>query len=192
MRKSVLLLIVPLMCLVLFPSMGSALGLEGVGGKVALIMPDGPADNNVGFGVIAELGTIVPHINQLKLETSADYWGDSYDVTYYEWSWSSISLNGTAKYEIPIGGNLVPFVGAGLSLVISRWKSEWKAASGVEDIWGNMATENSDSDFDIGTHICGGVNIPLGPGLKIIAEGRYAMGGTDTLQLIGGIVVKLK
>jgi len=186
MRKLALLSILPLVCLMLFPSMGSALGLEGIGGKVALIMPDGPADNNIGFGVIAELGTIVPQINQLKLETSADYWGNSYDVTYYKWSWSSISLNGTAKYEIPIGGSITPFVGAGLSFVISRWKSEWKGDPITSDIWGALNTENSDSDFDIGSHICGGVNIPLGPGLKIIAEGRYAMGGTDTLQLIGG------
>jgi hypothetical protein len=190
MKKIILFFALPLLCITLFPCFSNALGFEGIGGKVSLVMPEGNANNNIGLGVIADLGTILPQINALKGEISAEYWGDSYDVGYYEWSWSSISLNGTAKYHFPIGGNISPFAGGGLGLIISRWSSDYKADLGYE--WGVITGDLSDSDIDIGAHLVGGADIPLGSNLKFVAEAKLSFGGTDTLQLSGGLVFKLK
>jgi len=191
MKKLTLLVIFPILCLFLFPSFGNALGFEGIGGSLSIFMPDGPADNSLGFGVIADLGTIVPHINKLKAEASIDYWGSSEEYTGFgtswETSWSSILVNATAKYEIPIGGSFIPFAGAGLSFVRSSAKSEYKGKTALP-----TSAETSVSDTDIGLHLVGGINVPLGGTLKFIAEAKYNTGGGDSLQILAGIVVKLK
>jgi len=192
MRKFVLLSILPLMCLMLFPSMGNALGFEGIGGSVSLFMPEGDADNTLGFGAIADLGPIVPQMNKLKGEVSADYWGSSDKYTGFgtSWkvSWSTIMVNATAKYEIPIGGSILPFAGGGLSFIRSSVSSEYEGQNA-----GLIGGSNNDiSNTDIGLHIVGGINVPLGGSLKLIAEAKYTMGDGDIFQILGGIVVKLK
>jgi opacity protein-like surface antigen len=188
MKKSILL-VLPLLCLIIFPSISHALGFEGIGGKISLVMPRGPAGNNIGFGVIGDLGTILPQMNPLKAEGSLEYWGDSYDVTYWSWSWSAISINATAKYHFPVGGNISPFAGGGLGFIISTWSEDWGGASG--DLFG-FKTNVSDSSVDLGAHLVGGVDIPIGTNLKFVTEAKITMGGTDTFMISGGIVVKLK
>jgi opacity protein-like surface antigen len=189
--KKLVLLVLPVLCLMVFPSISHALGFEGIGGKISLVMPKGSAGNNIGFGVIGDLGTILPQMNQLKAEGSLEYWGDSYDVTYWSWSWSAISINATAKYHFPVGGNISPFAGGGLGFVISTWSSDWKGASG--DIFGFQTNaSDSSSDLGLGIHLVGGVDIPIGTNIKFVAEGKINTGGTDTFMISGGIVVKLK
>ena len=85
MKRAMLIVSLAFSCMLVFATIGSAanIGLMGIGGQVGLVMPDYGGDNTIGFGVIADLGTIIP---VLRLEGSADYWGDSWGVEPYEWS----------------------------------------------------------------------------------------------------------
>ena len=185
MKKSVLF-VLPLLCLMIFPSISHSLGFEGIGGKLALVLPGDPMDNTIGLGAIASLGTIVPQINALKAEASAEYWGNTYDFIGAETKVSYITFNGTAKYYFSSTG-MSPFVGGGLALILARSSVSWK----TQPIYGNI-TDSSNSDTDIGFHLVGGVDIPLGPGMKFVVEGKLAMDEPDAIHIAGGIVVKLK
>jgi len=180
--------LVMLACFAMFTNEVNAIGLEGMGGKIGIVMPEGDADTNIGLGFIADLGVIVPELNALRGEFSAEYWGDSYDIGYWEWSWSSISFNGTAKYHFPLGGDISPFAGAGLCIALSRWSSEWKGTIQNQP-YGSKA---SDNDINFGVHLVGGVDVPLSPNMKLTGEAKFSTAGSDIFQITGGLVFKLK
>jgi hypothetical protein len=182
MKKLSLLFAFPFLCLILFPSMSHALGFDGIGAKVAFVLPEDPMDNALGFGVLACLGPLFPQLTALKAEASVDYWGNSYDTFGSEVNFTSVGVNGTLKYYFSSGG-ITPFAGAGIGLIYSRSSFEVSIPG---------FTGASSSDTDLGLHLCGGVDIPIGPGVKITAEGRYVTGGVDNIQIIGAFVIKLK
>lgn len=183
MKKLTLLLVLPFFCLMLFPCISEAIGFDGFGAKVAFIIPKGPIDNAVGFGAVATLGSIFSKLPALKAEASADYWSKSYDSLGSTVKFTSVSFNGTAKYYFSSEG-ISPFAGAGLGLVFSKSSFEVSEVPGF--------TNASNTNTDLGLHLCGGVDIPIGIGTKITVEGRYTTGGGDTFQIIGAFVVKLK
>jgi hypothetical protein len=119
MKKLVLFLILLSLCLMIYPSISGAIDFEGIGGKLAIVLPDG-RNNTIGFGVIGSLGSILPQMMALKAETSAEYWGNSNTFGASTRSFSNISFNGTAKYHFSSGG-MSPFAGGGLGLVFSRY-----------------------------------------------------------------------
>ena len=118
MKRVMLIAVLAFSCILAVAAVGNAadIGLKGIGGKIGLVMPEGGADNTLGLGVVADLGTIVP---QLRLEGFADYWGDSWGTAPYECSWSTITIGGTAKYDFPIEAAFTPFVGGGAGLAVS-------------------------------------------------------------------------
>ena len=85
MKKVTLIAALVFSCVLASAAVGNAasIGLRGIGGQIGLAMPDYGGDNTLGFGVVADLGTIMP---QLRLEGFADYWGDSWGTAPYEWS----------------------------------------------------------------------------------------------------------
>jgi len=183
MKRFILISILLTICVVVFPNVGHTIGFEGFGGKLGLVLPD-VGDNTIGFGAIGDLGTILPTLNALKAEASAEYWGNSYDYFGGKSKLSVISVNGTAKYYFT-GSGISPFAGAGLGLVLSRASVEFdQPVFGVSD--------SSDTDTDIGINLVGGVDIPIGIGMKFVAEGKFSTAGGDWFQITGGIVVRLK
>ena len=184
MKKITLFVSLIISCVTAFPTVVNAIGLEGVGGKLAIVLPEDPMGTSIGLGVVGDLGTVVPKVPQLKVEPSVEYWGDSYEVLGLETSWKSISFNGTAKYHFPIGGKISPYAGGGLALTISRssWESKWA--------W--VGTSGSDTKLDIGLHLVGGADMPLSPSMKVTAELKYAIDGADTFEIVGASVFKLK
>ncbi len=183
MRKLILISVLLVLCVVVYPNVGHTLGFEGFGGKVGLVIPD-VGDNTIGFGAIADLGTIVPSLPPLKAEGSLEYWGNSYDYFGGQSKFSAISINGTAKYYFTSTG-ISPFVGAGLGFVISTASVEFdQPVFGVSD--------SSESDTDLGLNLVGGVDIPIGTGMKLVAEGKFSTAAGNWFQVTGGIVVKLK
>lgn len=172
-----------------FATVGSAMdiGLRGIGGKVGLVIPDYAGDNTFGLGVIADMGTIIP---ELRAEASIDYWGKSWDVVYYEWSQSVITISGTAKYDFPLGKSFIPFVGGGLGLAINRWSSDWKGQQ--QTLFGIGNIDVSDTNIDIVFHVVGGVDIPVGKKMILTLEAKYGLGGTDALWLTGGLMIPLQ
>jgi opacity protein-like surface antigen len=182
-KKLILISVLLALCVMVFPNVGHTLGFEGFGGKIGLIMPDA-GDNTIGFGAIGDLGSILPSLPPLKAETSLEYWGNSYDYFGGSSSVSVISINGTAKYYFTSTG-ISPFAGAGLGFIISRASVKFdQPVFGISD--------SSTSETDIGINLVGGVDIPIGTGMKFVAEGKFSTGGVDLFQITGGIVVKLK
>jgi hypothetical protein len=163
MRRITLAISLALSCILISATVGVAadIGLKEIGGELALVMPEGDADTTFGLGVVADLGTIIP---ELRAEASAEYWGDSWEVLGYEWSWSAISIGGTAKYYFPMSGNMSLFAGGG---------------------------STSDSDMDIGFHLIGGVDIPISPTMKLSPRLKYAIDGTDALWVTGALSFRL-
>ncbi len=190
MKKIVLIVSIALSCILTFAAGDSVaqIGLRGIGGKVALVMPENEADTTFGLGVVADLGDIMP---QLNLEAGADYWGDSWEIFGLETSWSTITIGGTAKYHFPMDSNISPFAGGGVALSISRWKSEWKGATPYYGYGYGAGESMSDSDMDIGFHAVLGADMPIGSNMKFTAEAKYAIDGCNALWLSGAILVQL-
>jgi len=182
MKKVILLFVLPLMCLTLFPNISGAIGFEGIGGKLDLVLPN-VGNNTIGFGAIASLGPIVPQMNALKAEVGAEYWGNSQDVNVFGSKISSsssiISFNGTAKYYFTNVG-MQPFAGAGLGLV--------RSSGSTKSVYGG---DFNTSSTDLGIHLLGGVEFPIGTNMKFDAEARYVSANGHWFQISGGIMLKL-
>jgi len=162
----------------------------GIGGKYAVVLHYYGSHNygghNNSLGLIAPLGTIIPQTN-VKAEASVEYWGESYSSFGYREKWSCITFNGTAKYYFTSSG-MSPFVGGGLALILTR-----SSIKGNTDTTYGIVTDTSSSDTDIGFHLVGGVDIPLGPSMKFVVEGKLAKRRfVKEIHIAGGIVVKLK
>ena len=163
----------------------SEIGFNAVGGRIGFIMPEDPIDNTFGFGLNADLGTLMPN---LTLHAYLDYWSKGYDVTYYEWSWSVIGLGAIAKYEFAMEGNIKPYAGGGLGFNIGKWSSKYTGPTSpfLTDV------EASESETDIGIHLLGGAKMPLSPKMDGFAELKYTIDGADYLGIYVGVSYKLK
>ena len=77
----------------------SNIGLNGIGGKIGYVDPEGDMESTIGFGAVADLGTITPKI---ALEADVFYWGKSYDEHFYgatgEAKFTSITVSAVGKY----------------------------------------------------------------------------------------------
>lgn len=183
MKRTIFTSVLLVFCLMVFPNIGHSLGFEGFGGKIGLVMPD-EGDNTIGFGAVGFLGYILPSLTALKAETSLEYWGNSSDFLGGSVNLSVISINGTAKYHFTSSG-ISPFAGGGIGFVISRASAEYN-----EPIFGMK--DYSDTETDIDLNLVGGVDIPVGVGMKFTAEAKLAIGDADWFQITGGILIMLK
>lgn len=181
MKIAVLAAVVALLGLMIFADASSAeIHFRGIGGKLALVLPEGEADNTFGLGAVADLGDI---IDQLNLEASAEYWGDSSDVLGVEWSWSAITFGGTAKYHIPMNSGISPFAGGGVGLTISRVEFDAPMVAGVS---------TSESDTDLSFHGVIGIDIPIAPSVKLTLEAKHVMNGINVTWLTGAVLFRLQ
>lgn len=183
MKKIIFASVLLISFLMVFPNIGYSLGFEGFGGKIGFVMPDG-GDNTIGFGAVGFLGYILPSLTALKAETSLEYWGNSSDFLGGSTSLSVVSANGTAKYYFTSSG-ISPFAGGGIGLVFSRASIKYN-----EPIFG--LKDYSDTEIDIDLNLVGGVDIPVGVGMKFTAEAKLAIGDADWFQATGGVLIMLK
>ncbi len=186
-KKSVLLSALLVLMLMATASAQLDFGLKGIGGKLGYIMPDGNIDNAIGLGAVADLGTF----KMISLAAYLDYWGKNYSETsYWDFTWSVISIAAIGKYYFPMEGSLKPYAGAGLGFDISSWKSEYK---GPPTAYGfDINSEASDSSFDLALHILGGASYALSPTLDGFAEAKYTTGHVDYFGIYVGVIYKLK
>ena len=150
------------------------LGLFGVGGRLGYIMPEDPIDNAFNLGVIADLGTIIP---SLHLEAYLDYWGKSYDVGDFEWSWSVIGLGAVVKYYFKMDSKIQPYAGGGLGLDFFSTKVE---------------NAGSDSSIEFALRLLGGAQMPLTPKIDGFAQLMFSTSDIDYFGIFLGAVYKLK
>ncbi|OQX95729.1 hypothetical protein B6I21_03930 [candidate division KSB1 bacterium 4572_119] len=161
-------------------SFGQAdIGLKMLGGKVGYIMPDG-IDDAIGFGVVAELGSITPAIH---LDAFIDYWGKKYDSYDYEISFSEIVIGATGKYKFETSGQFQPYAGGGLAFIIAKSKGEY---TGPNTEW-YTGTDTESSDTELGFHFCGGADYPFSDSMIGFAEVRYVMSDGDYFGIYAGV-----
>jgi opacity protein-like surface antigen len=164
----------------------SNIGFNGIGAKIGYIMPESPIENTIGFGAVADLGTLTP---ALKFEGELLYWSKGYTAADYEWSYSQIYISALVKYFFPQKKNAkwLPYAGGGVGLVIGKSKSEYKGAYSmyVSD------KSSSISNTDLGIHLLGGVKTVLSPTMDGFAEARYSIDGADFFGLFVGAIFKL-
>lgn len=171
--------------LVVFQAGAQDIGLKGVGARLGYVMPDGEIENTLGFGAQADLGK---YNDNISLGAFVDYWGKSYKVPNYEWSWSVISIAAVAKYEFEASGSIVPFAGAGVGLDIGRSEGKY---TGPSNSFFNFDTSVSSSDTDFAIHLLGGGKMEVSPTVDGVALVKYTIGGVDYFGIYVGFIYKL-
>jgi opacity protein-like surface antigen len=160
------------------------IGLMGVGGKVGYVMPE-DIDNTFGFGLEADMGTIMPN---LSLHGFVEYWSKSYDVGFgsdADASISVIALGAAAKYHFEMDGNITPYAGGGLGLNIGKASLEYT------DPFTGQKVDDSDSESDIAIHLLGGASMPLSPQMDGYAELKYVISDVEYFGIFLGINYKM-
>ena len=162
------------------------IGFMGVGATVGYANPDF-GESTIAFGARADLGTIFnPNVGFIA---ELLYWSKGYDVSYYEWSYSSIYINALGKYSFgDPEASFVPYAAAGLGVCFGKSKSEWK---GEALPFGYEYETVSVSNTDIAIHVVRGVDYRFPPSLKAFAEFRYTLGGWDFWGVFGGVMFEL-
>ncbi len=165
------------------------IGFNGMGAKVGFVMPEDPIESTIGFGLVSDLGTIMPN---LALHAYVDYWGKSYDESeHYESKFSVVSIAAIAKYLISSGGSLTPYVGGGLGLEFASVSGEYTGPS-VPGYTEDFDYDETETETDLGIHLVGGAMMELSPAMKGFAEVKYTIGDVDYLGIFAGVIYSLK
>lgn len=192
MKKVMLYSTLMLFIFVISASAQLNFGLNGIGGKVGFVMPSSGIDNTIGFGAVADLGTLtIGSFGDIALGAHLDYWGKKYSAnSYLDWKWSVISIAALGKYYFPMeGSNFRPYAGVGLGFDISKWKSKY---NGPDLGYGfNTNYNDSASNFDLALHLIGGASMAVSPTLDGFAEVKYTTGGIDYFGIYVGVMYKL-
>ena len=161
----------------------SNIDLNGIGLKLGFVDPEG-VESVIGFGALADLGTITPNI---MLEANLDYWSKSVTSTSSlgsaEFSFRDLILGGTAKYMFKSGSpKFRPFASGGLAFHF--FKATAKSS-------GTFTASSDDSEMKIGIHIGGGLFYNLSPQLDLLADGRYSIvSNVSQIALQAGVVLR--
>jgi len=179
LRRFIVVAFAVSLCLIVVnPAFSQAkIGLMGVGAKLGFVDPE-DVDSVIGFGALADLGTITPNI---MLEGNLDYWSKSEEGGGTEVSFRDMSLGGTAKYMFKSSNpKLRPFAGGGIAFHFLKGTVK---SSG-------FSADNSDAK--IGIHLGGGLFYALSPQLDLLADGRYSIvADANQIAIQGGVVYKL-
>lgn len=172
--------------------------------SMLICLAGGPASaENAGkLGVTARLGFLVPADSDLgtsKVETDAGFnyggglvylinnkWAAEIDVTHTkfgsnltdgtnsgDFDVTNVSFGGQYRFEID-NKKLVPYVGAGLDIILS----DYKLPSGV----------NLDVDAVVGAHASGGIDYFVTPRVALNAEGKAVIAPEADISNPGGHV----
>jgi len=126
----------------------------------------------------------------IGLEASATYWpkkeestSGSYKTTL---NYSVISLDGTAKYKISLPGSpLVPYIGAGPGLYMTKVKSETSPAPPPPAV---ASWDTSQTKFGIHGALGANLKLPTMP-VSFGVQGKYALifsdPGSHMLSIVG-------
>lgn len=164
-----------MLCFSTIASGQADIGFKGIGGRLGFVMPESDIGNTMGMGVQADLGTITKDVH---LGALVDYWTKAYDGAGGDLT--EIVIAATAKYFFKMDSKFEPYAGGGLGFTYGR--SSWESGE---------IHEGSASDTDIGFHVVGGVEYPLSPNLKGLAELTYHIDGADYLGIFAGVTYLL-
>jgi hypothetical protein len=157
-----------------FPAISLAqteLGFRGAGFSAGLVDPQ-DLDATLGFGMIADLGTLTP---RTMLEANLGYWSQSEGVSGLgEISARDIVFGGKAKYFFPMTDSVLrPFAGAGLSLHFLKVEATLPDMDLGGLIIPGMSAE--DSSTKLGLDLGGGMATAINGKTDLIGELWYAV-----------------
>ncbi|HQU74102.1 MAG TPA: outer membrane beta-barrel protein [Calditrichia bacterium] len=159
------------------------LGFKGVGAKVGFVSVQNDIGSSLGFGVMADWGTILPRLN---LFSSLDYWSHSESAgNNAEGSWRDITVAATAHYYFPLSSSKVmPYAAGGLAIHF------YKASVDIPNQAGFNFGSASASTTAFGIDLGGGVQMNLSPTLDLVADGRFRVGEANFLAITAGALYR--
>lgn len=143
----------------------SDIGLKAAGLEVGIVNPE-DLDATIGFGALADLGTIVPNV---MLEANVGYWSKSEEEFGMEASVRDISVGARAKYLFNITNSRIrPFAGGGLSMHFLNAE----VTIPEQDVMGFTipGSSASDSSTKLGLDLGGGFYAPVSPKMNFVTE----------------------
>lgn len=139
------------------------LGFMGIGPTLSYVTPE-DIDGTIGFGAIADFGTIVPN---LGLEVTGDFWSKSEGEGNFEVKFQDISFGGRAMYHFPMENpQLDPAVGGGLALHLLRTEIPETVIAGIT--FGGDETETR-----IGFDLAGELGIRMTENTDVLVLAAY-------------------
>jgi len=159
------------------------ISLNGAGIKLGFVDPE-VSGAVIGFGALADLGTLTPDI---MLEANLDYWSKSFgssSANSVKFSFSDLIVGGTAKYLFKNANpKLLPFASGGLAFHF--FKTALESSSPLLD-------DGSNTELKIGIHVGGGLFYNLSPQLDLLADTRYTIvADVSQFALQAGVLYKL-
>ncbi|MFQ5639330.1 MAG: hypothetical protein ACE5IR_15205 [bacterium] len=163
MKRNILLLVIITAASLLISENSSAqnIGLQGAGGRVSFVDPEGGGGGAIGLGGHVHLGEIIPN---LVLHPSLEYWSKS--------GVSAFTINADVRYYFPTEGNIDFFGGGGIALNFTS-----------VDL-GQFGDANS---TDLGLNILGGADFPVAENLVATAEIKFLLSDFHAIKITGGI-----
>jgi len=145
------------------------LALRGIGLKAGVVNPE-DITSTLGFGLVADLGTIAPKV---ALESYAGFWSQTESDFGVEFGVKDFSFGGKAKYLFTTSNpTLQPFAGAGLGLHVLNAHADIPAVSfGGTTIF--PASTVSDTNVKLGLDLGGGLRIDRGSQFAFLGELWY-------------------
>jgi opacity protein-like surface antigen len=155
------------------------LGLRSVGVQVGMVSPEN-SDATIGFGGLADLGTLAPN---LRITSHLDFWSKSQDSPLGgSASVGDVTLSARGEYQFPVTNTrLQPFAGAGLAMHFLHAKVE---------VPGFLTAE--DSSTKLGLDLGGGLAMPVSPRTEFRSEVWYGIvDNYSQLSLKAGLAFKI-
>jgi hypothetical protein len=179
--------------LILFINLNSSqaqsnLEMKTIGGRIGFVLPEGDIDNTPGFGLNADLGTVMPN---LSFHVYLDFWKSQLKVVQYDWNWNVLSLAVIGKYQFPRKGIFRPYAGGGFSLTFSNRKSSYTGPNDLSAEQGKKM-ETSENKLDAAVHLLAGNIIPLSKRIDGFVEAKYSLDGSDYLGIYLGANYRLR
>ena len=158
------------------------IGLRRLGVEAGLVDPEG-ASSTIGFGVLADLGTVAPDI---RLSSHLGYWSKSENGFGAEASVHDISVGARATYMFHVvSPKFQPYVGAGLGLHFFQSKvSVPDQNMGGFVIPGFSATDTSTK---VGLDLGAGASTPLSPKTNLFGDVWYTVADIDQFSMKAGV-----
>ncbi|MHB2155707.1 outer membrane beta-barrel protein [Calditrichota bacterium GD2] len=154
---------------------------NGVGIYAGYVKPEDPIESTVGFGVRADLGTLMK--DNITMGALIDYWGKQYGTTGNEVTFSSVTVAPYVHYNFVTDASIMPYAGGGLGLTFNS----------TEVTLSYLGYSESASSSDTGFVLfgVGGAKMRLTDKMTGFAEARYQIGDIDVLSAVFGVIYRL-
>ena len=168
--------------LIMFALTGTAMaqmnvGFNGAGAKIGFVSPESGIGGTVGFGAVADLGTIT---KSLYLRADLDFWSKSESAAV---SYSELVLGAHVLYYFPMeNATFKPYAGGGIN---------FSRSSAKVDLGPYFGGSTSSSSTDIGFDVVGGADYPISPNMTGFVQVKYHADGFDYLGIFGGVIYNL-